>query len=902
MANNIIKRVWNQGSMTPIEDLQGSAFTNENGGHTFQISGVDSNGESLALSGTVAASFLRPDQTTVGISGSVSGGVASVTLSEECYGIPGRFGLVVFLTSDGKKTAIYSCVGNVARSSTDAVAPGVTADVVDLINEIETAVGTIPASYSALMADIAPTYSSSALYAVGDYAWYEGDLKRCIVPIAVGETYTPAHWTSAVVGDDVCALKSAISDITEERISTNLYDKNACNPEDGKAYWNGTLSPAANYATTGKIPVEESTQYIFYAGGARVQYCEYFSGESGGTFIERESLRDAGFTTPENCTFVAIMLFADSHTTDQYNAAIAAGQLNKGSSVKPYEPYGTSYYIPLDTIEDGDKIALIDDTAGLGDTDKTFSADKLTAEFDDLSEIQPSRTTFFTTTIGKNKYNPEECHPQNNTWYDNSGAAISDITTRAISGKIPIVSGSVYTFSAGGCRISGYVLFNGTTFISKTNKYGATRVTFTAPANATHVGFNLFYGQGTHTSEEYEAAINHAMLEFGAIATEYEPYTLSYVMPTSYLSDSEAVNAAKATLEKRPGINLYNKALAVDGQYYDSNSGNPMAAEKYALSGRIPVSPNMQYCFSCDPSFSMSKYVYEYAQDGTYISRKDVGNQRALTFSTGSTTYYVGINIITSREHTSEDFSDLIDTLMLTYGACRPASYKPYEEIYSTPLNFKYRGVNWISCGTSITWYNSQPYQSGLHTDKLCRGYNGLISEETGIFLTNDGINGATLTDRNTSSFINRYNTIDWTAYDVATIEFAVNDNGVAAELGSPSAAANTTDFCGCLKTVIEYILTQNPTIILILCTDPDVRTLQPNTAGYNLKDYCDAIKTIADLYRLPVCDWYYRSGINPTTKGGTSLDYLTADGTHPNDKGHMRMAKLLLQTMESVM
>ena len=228
MANNIIKRVWNQGSMTPIEDLQGSAFTNENGGHTFQISGVDSNGESLVLSGTVAASFLRPDQTTVGISGSVSGGVASVTLSEECYGIPGRFGLVIFLTSDGKKTAIYSCVGNVARSSTDAVAPGVVADVVDLINEIEAAVYTIPASYSALMADIAPTYSSSALYAVGDYAWYEGDLKRCIVPITVGETYTPAHWTSAVVGDDVCALKSAINDVFKIR----------------------TLSPTSSGATT----------------------------------------------------------------------------------------------------------------------------------------------------------------------------------------------------------------------------------------------------------------------------------------------------------------------------------------------------------------------------------------------------------------------------------------------------------------------------------------------------------------------------------------------------------------------------------------------------------------------------------------------------------------------------
>ena len=224
------------------------------------------------------------------------------------------------------------------------------------------------------------------------------------------------------------------------------------------------------------------------------------------------------------------------------------------------------------------------------------------------------------------------------------------------------------------------------------------------------------------------------------------------------------------------------------------------------------------------------------------------------------------------------------------------------EGYYSTPLNFKYAGVKWISCGTSITWYNAQQYQAGLHTGELCRGYNGLIADETGILLTNDGISGATLANINSSSFINRYNSIDWTDYDVATIEFAVNDNGHNVDLGSTSAAANTTDFCGCLKTVIEYILGQNPTIILILCTDPDVRTLSPNTAGYTLKDYCDAIKTIANLYRLPVCDWYYRSGINPTTKGGESLDYLTADGTHPSDKGHERMAKLLLQTMEGIM
>lgn len=350
MANNIIKRVWNQGSMTPIEDLQGSAFTNENGGHTFQISGVDSNGEALALSGTVAASFLRPDQTTVGISGSVSGGVASVTLSEECYGIPGRFGLVIFLTSDGKKTAIYSCVGNVARSSTDAIAPGVVADVVDLINEIQIAVDTIPASYSALMADIAPTYSSSALYAVGDYAWYEGDLKRCIVPITVGETYTPAHWTSAVVGDDVCALKSATND-SLNYLSTN--GLNLFNPARSKdnAYINasGNEVSKSNFSHSDMIPVKANTTVYISRGLGSNSYPTLLQFDASGDLLSNgtktQSRTDAFSFTTESTAAYLVYNYATaqagnimiSYTDTAYEAfkLIGSGNVTKYSISSP---------------------------------------------------------------------------------------------------------------------------------------------------------------------------------------------------------------------------------------------------------------------------------------------------------------------------------------------------------------------------------------------------------------------------------------------------------------------------------------------------------------------------------------------------------------------------------------
>ena len=320
MANNIIKRVWNQGSMTPIEDLQGSAFTNEEGGHTFQISGVDSNGDALALSGTVAASFIRPDQSTSAINGSASGGVVSVTLSAECYDVPGRFGLVIFLTSDGKKTAIYSCVGNIARSSTSTASPGTTADVVDLINQIETAVATIPASYSALMADIAPTYSTSALYAVGDYAWYEGDLKRCIVPITVGETYTAAHWTSATIGEDLCNVKGAIiADIPSDESIWDFGDMDNGNGANANS--------AAAIRTKGFL--DKSIREISVETGYRYKILAWENGtykggyRDNGTWVKTSLV--SWFTTRMSLTqFSSYDLKIEVATTDNSDIAKAA--------------------------------------------------------------------------------------------------------------------------------------------------------------------------------------------------------------------------------------------------------------------------------------------------------------------------------------------------------------------------------------------------------------------------------------------------------------------------------------------------------------------------------------------------------------------------------------------------
>lgn len=135
--NNVIKRPWDCQKLVPLDNLTGMVFQDESEAHTFQITGIDSNGP-VSLSGSVSAVFVRPDNADIAINGSISDGKAVITLPEACYYINGRFFLTIFLTSGAQKTAIYAAIGNVARTSGGAVAgdtPQDVSDLIDMINE-----------------------------------------------------------------------------------------------------------------------------------------------------------------------------------------------------------------------------------------------------------------------------------------------------------------------------------------------------------------------------------------------------------------------------------------------------------------------------------------------------------------------------------------------------------------------------------------------------------------------------------------------------------------------------------------------------------------------------------------------------------------------------------------------
>lgn len=62
-------------------------------------------------------------------------------------------------------------------------------------------------------AAIAPLYSTSATYAVGDYVMHDGAYYVCKTAIATPESWTAGHWMQTNVGAEAGGLKSAINDI-----------------------------------------------------------------------------------------------------------------------------------------------------------------------------------------------------------------------------------------------------------------------------------------------------------------------------------------------------------------------------------------------------------------------------------------------------------------------------------------------------------------------------------------------------------------------------------------------------------------------------------------------------------------------------------------------------------------
>ena len=182
-----------------VEYINGNVFSQDNAGNTVHVY-VHYDGEPQEIVGSVSANVIRADGTTVAVPGAIQGNRAYVIFPQAVYAVPGVISVVVKVTEGTTVTTIAAFVANVYRSTTDIVIdPGtIIPSVQNLIAAIAAAIASIPADYSSLLADIAPTYSPDSPYpVVGTVVWYNGTLVQNKVPITTAESYDSDKWESA---------------------------------------------------------------------------------------------------------------------------------------------------------------------------------------------------------------------------------------------------------------------------------------------------------------------------------------------------------------------------------------------------------------------------------------------------------------------------------------------------------------------------------------------------------------------------------------------------------------------------------------------------------------------------------------------------------------------------------
>lgn len=252
--------------------------------------------------------------------------------------------------------------------------------------------------------------------------------------------------------------------------------------------------------------------------------------------------------------------------------------------------------------------------------------------------------------------------------------------------------------------------------------------------------------------------------------------------------------------------------------------------------------------------------------------------------------------------------------------------------------------LKWMVIGDSITFHNNhQNTTKGI----LTKGYMDRVVEKLPyLTFANHGYPGWTA-----QGIAENFDNLHIEKADVYSVFLGTNDWWVGLPIGSMADYQNNTGpktAYGAYRIIIDKIRQQNSSAKIILMT-PLQRTdfidinnvhsiiygsYEPNRQGVSLSAYADAVKSIAQAEKLELVDLYYKSGI--TTKNAVKFkrlrnadgqyqnykfpDYIdlpfnpdkddypypaeafdwTYDGLHPTDKGHQKIADMLVKLMKN--
>lgn len=170
----------------------------------------------------------------------------------------------------------------------------------------------------AAFCDFANVYSSSKTYTIGDYAFYNNVLYRCVSPISTAEAWTSAHWIKASIGDDIIRFRNEYNDFS------NYIDGRIELPpfELGDLYVNSS-GVGTYYVSNSRLVVKENT-YIHLDAGTVVSLSDYngyrfllYLHNENGSYSSVSSWLQKDFTVATSGNYVILLsYYPESNITD----------------------------------------------------------------------------------------------------------------------------------------------------------------------------------------------------------------------------------------------------------------------------------------------------------------------------------------------------------------------------------------------------------------------------------------------------------------------------------------------------------------------------------------------------------------------------------------------------------
>lgn len=416
---------------------------------------------------------------------------------------------------------------------------------------------------------------------------------------------------------------------------------------------------------------------------------------------------------------------------------------------------------------------------------------------------------------------------------------------------ISVTNGSKYNYRAEGNSYTLYAFYNSSkTFVSGGNANGTDII---SPVD----GY-------IRVSVWKNVDINTVQFEQGE-ATEYiAPYVLAVEEDVSEMKNQICYSDYKRNIFN-PNTALLNKQVSPNtGLIVDATvEGTFYASDFINVKGHSLV-----YCIKNDFTTMFSNYAF-YSDDKTYISG---GSGEINGVSIPSNATYIRFTV----------WKDIVPSnVMIELDGLN--SFIKFDdnsrnqEFYLTKMKFKDIIINCI--GDSITYgflTSSTRMQSPYPTS-----LKALLSAKD---VRNYGLSGTTVANDRTvmgsfepMSSPTRVSTWDSNA-NVNIILGGVNDFIKNVELGTIDDEVDTT-FYGGYKSLIKQLYTKYPNAKIVMMT-PLHYSLEytPNTKGYILKDYVNAIREIAEMYGIYLIDLYAICNININTRGKYQVD-----GLHTN-------------------